>query len=192
MDDMSARVPSDIVEIERAISRVAHMLTRFRQHDRTVVAAGVPVDRAAVPLLRALAENEGPMRPGELAVRLAVEAPHVTRQLQRLERAGYVERVPDPDDRRCLRVGLSGSGRAAVESIRASGRRWIGEALAAWSPAERERLAGLVNRMVDDFESHSAATSATDSAAGDPDPGPPASGGTEAAAPTGRAGSGRH
>lgn len=155
---MSSPVPPDVAEIERALSRVAHMLTRFKQHDRTVVAAGVPVDRAAVPLLRALAESGGPMRPGELAVRLAVEAPHVTRQVQRLERAGYVERVPDPDDRRCQRVRLSGSGAAAVESIRESGRRWIFEALAAWSPAERQRLAGLVNRMVDDFETHVDAT----------------------------------
>ncbi|TDC75590.1 MarR family transcriptional regulator [Actinomadura sp. 7K507] len=180
--------PDDVVEIEHAISRVAHMLTRFRQHDRTVVvAAGVPVDRAAVPLLRALAANGGPMRPGELAARLAVEAPHVTRQVQRLERAGYVERVPDPDDRRCQRVRLSGSGLEAVESIRASGRRWISEALAAWSPADRERLAGLVNRMVDDFGSHlDAAGSGSDSGAGS---GADAGAGVQAR--PGNAGSGR-
>ncbi|MGP4028587.1 MarR family winged helix-turn-helix transcriptional regulator [Actinomadura sp. 3N407] len=191
---MSSPVPPDIVEIERALSRVAHMLTRFRQHDRTVVAAGVPVDRAAVPLLRALAENEGPMRPGELAVRLAVEAPHVTRQVQRLERAGYVERVPDPDDRRCQRVRLSGSGLEAVESIRASGRHWISGALAAWSPAERERLAGLVNRMVDDFESHSDADPAdpADPAETTDTAGAGAAGaGSRVAAPSGHAGSGR-
>lgn len=185
---MSSPVPPDIVEIERALSRVAHMLTRFRQHDRTVVAAGVPVDRAAVPLLRALAENGGPMRPGELAVRLAVEAPHVTRQVQRLERAGYVERVPDPDDRRCRRVTLSGSGLEAVESIRTSGRRWISGALGEWSPAERERLAGLVNRMVDDFESHSGAGASDTSDTADAGA---AGAGSGAAEPSGHAGSGR-
>ncbi|MFG2090009.1 MULTISPECIES: MarR family winged helix-turn-helix transcriptional regulator [unclassified Spirillospora] len=192
---MSSPVPPDIVEIERALSRVAHMLTRFKQHDRTVVAAGVPVDRAAVPLLRALAENAGPMRPGELAVRLAVEAPHVTRQVQRLERAGYVERVPDPDDGRCLRVGLSGAGLEAVEAIRASGRRWISGALAEWSPAERERLAGLVHRMVDDFEAHSGTPDASTADAGAPDAGAPDAGapaaGPRMAAPSGHAGSGR-
>ncbi|MFB4310040.1 MarR family winged helix-turn-helix transcriptional regulator [Actinomadura sp. GTD37] len=157
---MSPAVPhgpaeAGTAEIERALSRVAHMLTRARQHDRTVAAAGVPVERAAVPVLRALADGGGPMRPGELAARLAVEAPHVTRQVQRLERAGYVERVPDPADGRCRRIGLSESGRAAVESIRAAGRNWIADALAGWTPADRERLAGLVHRMVDDFAAHS-------------------------------------
>ncbi|MER7547629.1 MarR family winged helix-turn-helix transcriptional regulator [Spirillospora sp. NPDC127506] len=154
-----------IAEIERALSRVAHLLTRARQHDRTVVAAGVPVDRAAVPLLRALADG-GPMRPGELAAVLAVEAPHVTRQVQRLERAGYVVQVADPDDGRCRRVALSGSGRDAVASIRASGRRWIAGALAAWPPGDRERLARLVHRMVDDFEAHADAGRPGDAGSG--------------------------
>ncbi|TDD95837.1 MarR family winged helix-turn-helix transcriptional regulator [Actinomadura rubrisoli] len=151
---MSPPVPRDIIEIEGALTRVAHMLTRARLHDRVAAAAGVPVDRAAVPLLRALAENGGPMRPGELAVRLAVEAPHVTRQVQRLERAGYVQRVPDPDDRRAQRIRLSDTGAEAVECIRAVGRQWMADALAGWPPGERERLAALVHRMLDDFETH--------------------------------------
>ncbi|HEU5031177.1 MAG TPA: MarR family transcriptional regulator [Spirillospora sp.] len=150
-----AAAPRDIMEIERAISRIAHMLTRAKQHDRTVAEAGVPVDRAAVPLLRALADAPGPLRPGELAVLLAVEAPHVTRQVQRLERAGYVERVPDPDDGRAQRVRITGAGLEAFERIRAAGRQWMADALAAWSPDERAQLAGLVHRMVDDFLAHS-------------------------------------
>src|SRR6266705_2402578 len=93
-------VPDDLVELERALTRISHLLTRAKQHDRTVAEAGVAVDRASVPLLRLLADAEEPMRLGELAVRLAVEAPHVTRQVQRLERTGYVERVPDPCDGR--------------------------------------------------------------------------------------------
>ncbi|MFC6885503.1 MULTISPECIES: MarR family winged helix-turn-helix transcriptional regulator [Actinomadura] len=149
-----AEVPREIMEIERAITRISHLLTRSRRHDRTVAAAGVPVDRAAVPMLRLLAEQGEPMRPSEMAARLAVEAPHVTRQVQRLERAGYVERVPDPDDGRAQRVRLCDSGRDAVECIRAVGRRWMDEALAGWSPDERRLLAGLVHRMVDDFVAH--------------------------------------
>src|SRR4051794_18697208 len=113
-------VPDDIVEIERALTRVAHLLTRARQHDRTVTEAGVAVERASVPLLRALADAE-PMRPGELAELLAVEAPHVSRLVQRLEAAGYVERVPDPTDGRAQRVRLSPEGRETVECIRAVG-----------------------------------------------------------------------
>jgi DNA-binding MarR family transcriptional regulator len=144
-------VPDDVVELERALTRISHLLTRARRHDRTVAEAGVNVDRAGVPLLRMLADEDEPMRPGELAARLAVEAPHVTRQLQRLEQAGFVERVADPDDRRCLRVRLSLAGREAVDSIRAVSRRWMDEALADWSSQDRRSLTLLFHRMVDDF-----------------------------------------
>ncbi|WP_067488257.1 MarR family winged helix-turn-helix transcriptional regulator [Actinomadura hibisca] len=149
-------IDPDVVEIERALTRVAHLLTRSKRHGRTVAAAGVPVDRAAVPLLRLLAEHGGPMRPSELAAQLAVEPPHVTRQVQRLERSGYVERVPDPDDGRAQRVRLTDAGAAAVECVRAVGRRWMTGALADWPAEDRRLLAGLVHRMVDDFAAYSA------------------------------------
>ncbi|WP_067812160.1 MarR family winged helix-turn-helix transcriptional regulator [Actinomadura kijaniata] len=148
--------PAGVVELERGLTRVAHLLTRARQHDRTVSAAGVPVDRAAVPLLRLLAETGEPMRPGEIAQRLAVEAPHVTRQVQRLEKAGYLERVPDPHDRRAQRVRLLPAGHDAVEAIRGAALRWMSGALAHWPADDRERLAVLVNRMIDDFLAYSA------------------------------------
>jgi DNA-binding MarR family transcriptional regulator len=153
-DESRDAVPDDVVELERALTRISHLLTRARRHDRTVAEAGVNVDRAGVPLLRVLADEGEPMRPGELATRLAVEAPHVTRQVQRLERAGFVERVADPDDRRCQRVRLSPTGREAVDSIRAVGRRWMNEALAEWRPEDRRDLALLFHRMVDDFLDH--------------------------------------
>src|SRR5258707_15120758 len=142
MDHMPVRahgrtpVPRDVVEVERALARIAHLLNRAKQHHQITTEASVPVDRAAVPLLRQLAES-GPMRPGDLAAQLAVEAPHVTRQAQRLEAAGYVERVADPGDRRALLVRLSASGRDAVERILDAGRQSIWQALADWSPEER-------------------------------------------------------
>ncbi|BCB90757.1 MarR family winged helix-turn-helix transcriptional regulator [Phytohabitans suffuscus] len=148
--DVRAQIPPDVVEIERALSRVAHLLSRARQHHQTAAEAGVPVDRAAVPILRLLAEA-GPQRSGDIAARLAVEAPHVTRQVQRLEGAGYVERLPDPADRRAYRVRLTPAGREAVERVLDVGRQSILQALAGWDPAERAQLATLFDRMVDDF-----------------------------------------
>ncbi|WP_306360568.1 MarR family winged helix-turn-helix transcriptional regulator [Nocardia sp. CC227C] len=143
-----------IVELERAMSRLAHLLTRARRHDRAVTACGITVDRASVPLLRMLADADEPLRLGELAARLDVEAPHVTRQVQRLERNGFVQRVADPADRRAQRVRLTDSGRAAVDAIRTVQRRWMREALADWSSEDLCALAILNHRMLDDFAEH--------------------------------------
>ncbi|MFI2200042.1 MarR family winged helix-turn-helix transcriptional regulator [Streptomyces sp. NPDC020192] len=140
----------EVVEIERALTRVTYLSTRARQHDRLMALAGVPLDRAAVALLRQIADSE-PLRPGELAQRLGVEASHVTRTVQQLQRAGYVSRVPDPDDRRAQRIQLTDAGREAVGRIRQAGAQGMQLALAEWRPEELRQLAALFHRMVDDF-----------------------------------------
>jgi DNA-binding MarR family transcriptional regulator len=106
-----------------------------------------------VPILRLLADS-GPLRPGELAVRLAVEAPHITRQVHRLDEVGYTECVADPGDRRAHRVRLTPAGREAADRIRAVSQQRVQRALAHWSARDREQLAILFGRMVEDFVAH--------------------------------------
>src|SRR6266704_1745602 len=146
-------VSADVAELDRALTRIAYLLTRNRRNGLT--AAGVPLDRAAVQVLLELADS-GAMRPGELAARLEVEAPHVTRQVQRLEKAGYAARGADPEDRRAQLIQLTPSGTAAAGRIREVGRSGMQAALARWSPQELHEFATLFNRMVDDFLAYDA------------------------------------
>jgi DNA-binding MarR family transcriptional regulator len=140
----------EVIEIERALTRVTYLSTRARQHERLMALAGVPLDRAAVALLRQISDSE-PLRPGELALRLGVEASHVTRTVQQLQKSGYVTRVPDPDDRRAQRIELTDAGGEAVAKVRDAGARGMQMALSDWSPDELRQLATLFHRMVDDF-----------------------------------------
>ena len=152
----AAAPTADAAEILRAITRISYLITRARRHDRVRTVAAVPLDRAAVMVLGQLAEA-GPVRPGELAARLGVEAPHVTRQVQRLQQAGYADRAPDPDDRRAQLIQLTPAGRAASERIRDAGITGMQAALAHWPPQELHQLATLLHRMVDDFLAYAAA-----------------------------------
>src|SRR5215468_3685408 len=86
----AAETGADAAEILRAITRIGYLITRARSHDRVRTVAAVPLDRAAVMVLQQLAEA-GTARPGELAARLGVEGPHVTRQVQRLQQVGYAD-----------------------------------------------------------------------------------------------------
>lgn len=145
--------PAEIVEIEKCLTRITYLAGRARQHEYLMAMAGLTLDRAAVAILRRLAET-APMRPGVLAGLLAVEASHVTRQVQQLERAGHVIRTADPHDRRAQRVGLTDAGRAAVDRIREAARVGMRLALADWSDEDLRQLAGLFHRLVDDFVTH--------------------------------------
>jgi len=62
---------------------------------------------------------EGPRPVGEEATNLGVTSQAVSKMVRELEALGYVTRVPDPDDARVRRVGLTSRGRAAIEAGRA-------------------------------------------------------------------------
>ncbi|MBR7829268.1 MarR family transcriptional regulator [Actinospica sp. MGRD01-02] len=148
-----AGVSAEVAGIEAALKEIAYLASRARQHERMMAVAGLDLDRSAAALLRSLSEHE-PVRSGELANRLAVEASHITRQVQQLERTGYVTRVPDPDDGRAQLVELTPRGRAAVERIRVVGCLGMQQALADWPAEDIGTLAVLFRRMVDDFVAH--------------------------------------
>lgn len=62
------------------------------------------------------------MRPSELAARLHISKQALNYLLGELERMGYLERQPDPDDLRSRRIRLTERGRATVPVIRAAVR----------------------------------------------------------------------
>jgi DNA-binding MarR family transcriptional regulator len=62
--------------------------------------------------------SDGPVAQGEIARRLFVTAPVVTRLAGSLEEAGLVERARDPNDRRSVRLTLTRSGRRRVAAMR--------------------------------------------------------------------------
>ena len=57
-------------------------------------------------------------RPSDLAARLRVSKQALNHLLGRLERLGYLERRPDPDDLRSKRITLTPRGLAAIRVIR--------------------------------------------------------------------------
>ena len=58
------------------------------------------------------------MRPSDLAARMRVTKQALNYLLGELERLGYLERHPDPDDRRARRITLTDRGKALIPVIR--------------------------------------------------------------------------
>jgi DNA-binding MarR family transcriptional regulator len=71
------------------------------------------------------------LRPGELAERLMITSGSLTPMLDRLVSAGFVERVPNPDDRRSITVVLTDSGERALFTYRDQFRDAIEAAIPA-------------------------------------------------------------
>ena len=87
------------------------------------------------------------LRGGELACRLGVEPPTVTKMLRRLENFGLVERHPDPADARSFRAHLTPEGRALEGPVSRCFERAEEKTLAGLDPSERRELARLLAKM---------------------------------------------
>lgn len=68
-------------------------------------------------------------RPSELAARLGMSKQALNYLLGELERLGYVERRPDPDDLRSKRIALTSRGSSVVSVIRET----VGEVEQEWA-----------------------------------------------------------
>lgn len=91
-------------------------------------------------------QNDG-LRGGELACRLGVEPPTVTKMLRRLEGLGLVDRRPDPADARSFRVSLTEKGRALEDPVSLCWERAEERTFAGLDPAERRELGRLLTKV---------------------------------------------
>ncbi len=85
----------------------------------------------------------------DLALRLDVVPRAVTTLVDGLEAAGRVRRVPDPTNRRVVRIEITDEGRAVLRSLRNARRAAAQEILAPLSAEQREVLGGLLTALVD-------------------------------------------
>ena len=95
---------------------------------------------------------EGPITMGELGRDLEVPLSTATRTMDWLVNNGYAQRLPDPKDRRIVRVELTSKGQ---ETFRAISNFMLGKVEQAMSPldtAERETFMCLLNKVLDAFE----------------------------------------
>ena len=113
-------------------------------------AAGVVADvpgGARGYLVLATAGRGEPSSQLALAQHLGVNRTVMTYLLDDLERAGLVERRPDPTDRRARRVAITDSGRALLHEVKDRLRRAEDELLGPLDEQERAALRTLLERL---------------------------------------------
>ncbi|MBT2505824.1 MarR family transcriptional regulator [Streptomyces sp. ISL-98] len=99
-------------------------------------------------LLRFLATSEGALQ-RELSSRLGYDPSAIVGLVDDLERLGFVERRPSPDDRRSRIVVLTTDGRAFLRDTDEAGLRVTNELLEPLDPAERDALHALLQRIAE-------------------------------------------
>jgi DNA-binding MarR family transcriptional regulator len=140
-------------EVEGIVDRINGLRRRFHaMADETLAELGLA--EGAWKVLTTLRFAGPPYRRsvGKLAKRAELSSGAMTNRLDRLEEAGLVRRIPDPDDRRGVLVELTDAGRTAWEqSVSAQAEK---ESLiaAALSAKEKQHLNALLRRLMREFE----------------------------------------
>lgn len=88
------------------------------------------------------------LTPTELYEATMVTSGAMTARLDRLEKAGLIQRAPHPSDRRGVVVQLTAKGRELTDAVLAAHVANEHEILAALTPAERETLASLLEKLI--------------------------------------------
>jgi DNA-binding MarR family transcriptional regulator len=110
--------------------------------------APLGLTHAQAQLLRTLGNTAQAPRMSELAAGLGVVPRSATATVEALETAGFVVRVPDPADRRAVRVALAPAAERAVASIESARCEAADEVFDALDADERAALLTLLDRLV--------------------------------------------
>lgn len=120
-----------------------------RELDRRIEPFGLM--HGQFPALLMLWENPG-LTQTEIARRVGVEQPTMANTLARMERDGWIERRPDPQDRRRTLVFPSARALEIRDQVLACALSVNAEATQGMDPAEQAQAMALLGRMIANLE----------------------------------------
>lgn len=130
-------------EIARLAGELRTEVGRLAYHLRTpATRSGITPTRLAA--LSALTRYPDGVRQGDLAELMNISAPSMTRLVEIMEEAGWVERRRDPQDQRCLVLVLTPLGSTTIDTLRDEAATQLSSELAALTPEERAVLGAAV------------------------------------------------
>lgn len=138
------------------MSVIARMsrLSRILERRIAEVLAGYGLNESQFGVLTALRRAGPPfcLSPTALYNSLLISSGAMTNRLERLTAMGLVRRIPDPRDRRSVLVALTTKGVKLIDEVIEAHLRNEERLLASLSPSERRTLAGLLRKLLAEFE----------------------------------------
>jgi DNA-binding MarR family transcriptional regulator len=97
-------------------------------------------------IMLALSQSDG-QTPGQLALKLSVRPPTITKTINRLQAQGILDKRASEEDARQAHIFLTERGRDAIRSIEKSVRKTEKQALKGLDKKEQKALAKLLSRV---------------------------------------------
>lgn len=148
IDDWQRERPDLAVDAMGVVGRIIHLGAVLELQANTALKP-FNIRYTDFDLLATLRRSGSPYKLTPTALRrlILISSGAMTACLDRLEKAGYLTREPDPSDRRGTKVRLTAKGKALVD--KAIGKRFevASDAISGLTDREFSRLASLLRKM---------------------------------------------
>lgn len=145
---------AEVVRINRALVKTAKLYRALQSS----LLAELELHAGQDALLHTLAQEPDGLVVSEIAARLGIEPPTVTRSLDRLERGGWITREPAAGDRRAVRIRPTRRAIDVVEHIEAVWRDMARSMTGGLDERERAELVALLERCREALQTRLAAS----------------------------------
>ena len=89
-----------------------------------------------------------------IAKKLVINKSNVTRQLNRLEKHGFITRTINPEDKRVICIHPTEKSKELYPKIKTATKEWNNYLLEGFSEAETETLYTLLDRVLENAHHH--------------------------------------
>jgi len=130
--------------------QVQHLLRRAHQRASSI-SLNVLADAQLTPtqfFAMARLYESGKVSQNQLGRLAAMDPATIQGVIRRLQERGFVERLPDPNDRRRTLLSLSTMGKDIVSALLTDAERISGDILAPLGPDDRDIFMGLLKKLV--------------------------------------------
>ncbi|HXG25615.1 MAG TPA: MarR family transcriptional regulator [Candidatus Binatia bacterium] len=152
LDVWSREIPDLDRLTEGILERIQIVAWAFNQSlEENLAQSGI--DRRAFNLLGKLRKHGPPYRAsaGKLATDLRLSSGAMTNRLDRMEAAGLIRRVPDPNDRRGTMVEPTELGLQKWDEVAGLSSRTESNLMSVLTESEKERLYDLLRKLMQAF-----------------------------------------
>ena len=121
-------------------------VSRLHHHRAHELLDKIGLFRGQPHVIDLLHERDG-LTHSELAAQLEVTPATVTKTIQRMEKAGFLQRKPDVNDQRVSRVYLTKAGRAVHSDLQAFQQQMESDSFRGFSEEEQAVMRGFLLRL---------------------------------------------
>ena len=135
-----------MARIDEIAEEVATLMTMIARRILLGFFQSIDITQTQIFTIMTLSE-QSPVRLSQLSKKLQISAPTVTGIVDRLEKSGFVKRIPDSKDRRAINVDLTARGRLIAKKLKITlKRKWKG-LLNKLPPRDQNNYVGILRKI---------------------------------------------